>query len=562
MAEPVQSGGPPSEEEARLYYYGLPSRPRLIARSGTRMWVNPQMPGFTTFLGTQNMYPRVLQPVGRHPQLHQQWNDGSSSLRAEILKAVDGINWTALDILRVGLNGEYTLTLMIAVLPDSLSWSDGHPIALQCKGIFESHGIQGVECEIRESIVNLCTNAGLEPAISASESPDISDTGIPQLQLSSEPIPEGHLFANELMEMSDRLGTRIATMDNLSRAGTKGLYLRVDPSSAAGEPRLLALTCRHVVIIPATEGIQEYDSRESNDQSNSRKPDVPRDVIQSDQPTFEAKISSLGEGAQSARESARQYAKTKELAARFEACRNSCLSVQQTMKLYESPSSRVFGQVLFAPALAVTSDSARGTGWLRDWALIELSPKSHQSSFLSIKNKVYLEGQCEFKNLVDRSKGRLLGRAIPTLVSIVDGCIELEKTEVSVDEILDPEVSKYFDEPAMVVAKYGPSSGLTLGVGSTLVSLVRYSIDIPDGTEKAISEEWPIVPTEKNNWHPQAPFSTKGDSGSCVWDLRRRPAGILTSGASAKEFNDVTYAQPLERLLKDIRSCGFEVSLL
>ncbi|KAL6788523.1 hypothetical protein J3E68DRAFT_444266 [Trichoderma sp. SZMC 28012] len=541
MAQPVHFGRPPSEEEARLYYYGLPSRPRLIARSGICMWVNPQMPGFTTFLGTQNMYPRVLQPVGRHPQLHQQWNDGSSSLRAQILKAVDGINWTALDILRIGLNGEYTLTLMIAVLPDSLSWRDGHPIALQCKGIFESHGIQGVECEIRESIVNLCTNAGLEPAISASETPDISDTVIPQLQLSSEPIPDGDLFADDLVEMSDRLGTRIATMNNPSMAGTKGLYLRVDPSSTAGEPRLLALTCRHVVIDPATEGIQEYDSRESSDQSDSRRPDVPKDVIQSDQPTFEAKITSLGEGAQTARESARQYVKTKELAAPFEDCINGCLSVQQTMIPYESPSSRVIGQVLFAPALAVTSDSARGTGWLRDWALIELFQKNHQAAFPSITNKVYIRQRADLKTLVGRSKRALLGITIPTIAGIVDSCIELEKTEVSVDEILNPEVSKYLGEPAMVIAKYGASSGLTLGLGSTLVSLVRYSIDTPDGTEKVISEEWPIVPTEKANWHPQAPFSTKGDSGSCVWDLCRRPAGILTSGASAKEFNDLRF---------------------
>ncbi|KAL6822558.1 hypothetical protein V8C40DRAFT_280565 [Trichoderma camerunense] len=543
MAEPVQSGGPPSEEEARLYYYGLPSRPRLIARSGTRMWVNPQMPGFTTFLGIQNMYPRVLQPVGRHPQLHQQWNDGSSSLRAEILKAVDGINWTALDILRVGLNGEYTLTLMIAVLPDSLSWSDGHPITVRCKRIFEAHGIHEVECEIRESVVHLCTNP------------------LPQLQLSSGAISEGDLFARDLVDMSDRLGTKIATM-NHHMAGTKGLYLRLKPSSSSDEHRLLALTCRHVIIDPETEGVQEYDTRGSDGQStsNSRKPDIPKDVIQIDQPTFETKIRSLGQDAKSAQESARRYAKDKEQFAAVEAYANRSLDLQQTMREFETPSSRVFGQLLFAPALAVTTDSARE--WLRDWTLIELSPKSHQSSFLSIKNKVYLEGQSEFKNLVDRSKGRLLGRAIPTLVSIVDGCIELEKPEVSVDEILDPEVSKYFDEPAMVVAKYGPSSGLTLGLGSTLVSLVRYSIDTPDGTEKVISEEWPIVPTEKANWHPQAPFSTKGDSGSCVWDLRRRPAGILTSGASAKEFNDVTYAQPLERLLKDIRSCGFEVSLV
>ncbi|KAL6693657.1 hypothetical protein J3F84DRAFT_68575 [Trichoderma pleuroticola] len=194
MAQPGHFGRPPPEEEARLYYYGLPSRPRLIARSGTREWVNPQMPEPTTFLGTQNMYPRVLQPVGRHPRLQQQWNDGSSSLRGQILGAVGGINWIALDILRVGLNGEYTLTLMIAVLPDSLSWSDGHPIALRRKGILQAHGIQEAECEIRESVVNFCTNAVLEPATDieetstadyavdkagSSESPDASDTGIP-----------------------------------------------------------------------------------------------------------------------------------------------------------------------------------------------------------------------------------------------------------------------------------------------------------------------------------------------------------------------------------------------
>ncbi|KAL6799585.1 hypothetical protein GGI42DRAFT_344083 [Trichoderma sp. SZMC 28013] len=142
MAQPVRFGRPLTVEEARLYYYGIPPRPRLIARSGTRMWVNPQMPGPTTFLGTQNMYLRVLQPI---------------------LDAVGGMNWTALDILRVGLNGGYRLTLMIAVLPDSLSWNDGHPIALYHE----------VECEIRESVVNFCTNAALGTAT------DIEETSLP-----------------------------------------------------------------------------------------------------------------------------------------------------------------------------------------------------------------------------------------------------------------------------------------------------------------------------------------------------------------------------------------------
>ncbi|KAL5085559.1 hypothetical protein Trisim1_010172 [Trichoderma cf. simile WF8] len=71
--------------------------------------------------------------------------------------------------------------------------------------------------------------------MSASESPDISDT--------------------------DRLETKIATMDEQHIASTEGLYLRVKPSSPSGEHRLLALPCRHVVIDQETEGIQEYETR-------------------------------------------------------------------------------------------------------------------------------------------------------------------------------------------------------------------------------------------------------------------------------------------------------------
>lgn len=51
--------------------------------------------------------------------------------------------------------------------------------------------------------------------------------------------------------------------------------------------------------------------------------------------------------------------------------------------------------------------------------------------------------------------------------------------------------------------------------GSTLASVVRY-IKTPDGIEKVASEEWPIIPAEKAKSQPQATFSKKGDSESCV----------------------------------------------
>lgn len=52
----------------------------------------------------------------------------------------------------------------------------------------------------------------------------------------------------------------------------------------------------------------------------------------------------------------------------------------------------------------------------------------------------------------------------------------------------------------------------------------------------------------------RTPFSRAGDSGSCIWDMAGRVAGILTSGTGAEdeEINDTTYATPIEWLLKDI----------
>ncbi|KAL7951501.1 hypothetical protein V8C42DRAFT_304258 [Trichoderma barbatum] len=564
MAQTVQSATVPSEEEALLYYYGLPSNPRLIARSSIQPWVNPQRPESTTFTGRVNQYPRILQPVGRHSSLHELWNDGSSSLRIQILQAIGGVNWTAVDILRVGINGEFTITLMIAIIPGTLSWNDGYPITLHCKRIFQSHDIFGVECEIRESVVNFRADTTPESTANAEELPDTDTTGntievarsikMPAaFQLSSEPIPEQDCLAEYFAELSDCLGTKIATQQMDYLAGTKGLYLSLEPSSPTAKPKLLALTCRHVVISSRTEGTAKY---------NCREPCGPKDVIQIDQPTFKNTIHILGEESESAQGSIEKFATSERLAAPFKAIINSAASLQRAMEAFESPSSRVIGQVFFSPEFASTTDPSLGTKWLRDWALIELYPKCHQASFDSIKNKVYVGDQKSFRDLVRKGGRGLKGLTIPILPSIVDGCIELQKTVVPMDDILKPtEVSDYFDTPMMVVAKYGARGGLTLGLSSTLVSLVRY-FATPDGITETISEEWAIVPVERANWRPQAAFSVLGDSGSCIWDLNKRPAGMLTAGASKNQLNDVTYAQPLERLLKDIKSCGFEVSLV
>ncbi|PTB73131.1 hypothetical protein M440DRAFT_1394328 [Trichoderma longibrachiatum ATCC 18648] len=47
--------------------------------------------------GTLNMYRKMLQPVERHPLLHQLWNNANSSLRLQIMNAVKVVSLDKLD---------------------------------------------------------------------------------------------------------------------------------------------------------------------------------------------------------------------------------------------------------------------------------------------------------------------------------------------------------------------------------------------------------------------------------------------------------------------------------
>jgi hypothetical protein len=56
---------PPSPVEARCFYYGIPSRPLLVARSSTNVWVEPTGP-------EAYLHPKESSPIGLHP-LREIW---------------------------------------------------------------------------------------------------------------------------------------------------------------------------------------------------------------------------------------------------------------------------------------------------------------------------------------------------------------------------------------------------------------------------------------------------------------------------------------------------------
>ncbi|PNP58624.1 hypothetical protein THARTR1_01640 [Trichoderma harzianum] len=511
---------PPTDEERLLYYYGLPSCPKL-ARSGRHVWVNKHRFERTVHNAREDSNLKALRPVGRHPYLHRLWNDASSSLRVQILQAVSVANWTAIDILRVCINREDPITLMVAVSPGTLSWSDGHAIAMQCKAILEAHGIYNVHCEIRESLVTFCTEEDSETNSTADSSAGSTNetSSTKAFQFFSGPVPENDEYATAYMwaNFSDVLGTTIAMKDRDSCAGTKGLYLSLSPSCPGAETKILALTCRHVVIDSKTEGLETYCRPES----------APfKDVIQVDQPNYEYMVRSLNGGVSIYRQSSKHF----DGGLPCSTSAKSALSLQQAITPFNAASSRVFGQLLYSPELNTT---ATGHGqWSRDWALIELLPGSHQSPLSLIKNKVDIGSAVDFFSLVFARKRVVMD------IELEDGRLTMKNNVVPTDHIFRSDCTAE-DEPMMVI-KYGLRGAFTLGLGNTLKSIVRHP-ETPGGVKRE-SEAWPILSVAPSSERLQEAFSTRGDSGACVWDMEQRPASMITVGSSYfRQVYDVTY---------------------
>ena len=136
---------PPSSVEAAYYYYGLPSRPRLVARSSVCVWDEPKPESYPV--------PKESSPIGFHPLLDC-WEVTIGPAMIVFLDS-KGVKWTSLDPLRMGYAGQSSPPVIIwmGVEPGSLSATDGINIAIGCREILSAHGINDVHIEIRESEV-------------------------------------------------------------------------------------------------------------------------------------------------------------------------------------------------------------------------------------------------------------------------------------------------------------------------------------------------------------------------------------------------------------------------
>lgn len=544
---------PPSQLEQERYYYGLPSGPKLVVRSSRSDWL--QTDGWPI--------PKMLRPVGNH-KIVGLWNDSTGPLRRNILAAVASLEWTALDILRIGYDPkfanegiEYLVTLFVSVKKDSTSWHVGQSIVQRCRLILQYYDIDDVHVEMKESSITLLMP---DPPASPAPGPPAASTASVSTSASAAPIIPKLTAAAldspmELNSMfSEYLGTCIASSDTAAE-GTKCLYLRVRTSD-----KILALTCRHVAL-PR----QDYDSKYRHDET------TPGQAISQPGGRYFAKVKDDIEYALSdlnkklARLESNESLLDEDKSLRInreKRQRDIQLQNQRALETLNDPAIRIIGHVLFAPAFGIGA-TQRGSQRLRDWALIDLHQDKHNTNLDRLQNRAMITRWVEedLRNTVRAEFGESVGHELE-----IDGSQTVRLTgTITEEEIYTTRLqreSQSLDAKAIMVLKYGRKTGLTVGLANQVKSVLRFPReDDPNGQ---LSEEWCIVGSKKSRWNPDCTFSEPGDSGACVWDIRGRIGGMITSGLGheLRKTLDVTYATPIEWLMEDIRSHGFDVELV
>ncbi|KAK1596659.1 uncharacterized protein LY79DRAFT_677999 [Colletotrichum navitas] len=134
----------PLTEERDWFYNGLPSLPKLVARSSSTPFrfnrVNPWLSDRKT-----------LAAVGEHA-IVSRWNDEPSLLRDQILGilARQDVDYQAIDSLRIGyIDNEMPVIVSISVSAGT-PWEIGSQVARECRKALVEHGLDDVHCEIKE----------------------------------------------------------------------------------------------------------------------------------------------------------------------------------------------------------------------------------------------------------------------------------------------------------------------------------------------------------------------------------------------------------------------------
>ncbi|KAF5011240.1 hypothetical protein FDECE_2639 [Fusarium decemcellulare] len=349
------------------------------------------------------------------------------------------------------------------------------------------------------------------------------------------------------LQMSDRIGTSIASYDSPYLEGTKCLYLAIS-SKNNPKPTVVALTCRHIVFRQSEDSGEEYRFDEQSPKKQITQPGANTFATLRE----EADNYLRHYGDVLVRIQKRELfdiipddaRRTRENLDNAEGKRQIGLRAQDMLNSVSTLPSRVFGHVCYARAYGI-----RPLKWKSDWALIQIHQSKHEQPVASLRNMSVMS------NLGDQSRRFVRSKALVLEDDFFEMGKDLELRGLITETEMDAPAtdrSNSREDPVLVVAKRGQATGLTIGCSNEVRSVTRVTHE----GEEYISEEWCIT-----HFDGQSAFSKEGDSGACVFGLDGRIGGMITSG-NGNRVPDITYATPMEWLLEDIKASGFTATVL
>ncbi|KAJ2933201.1 hypothetical protein H1R20_g3875, partial [Candolleomyces eurysporus] len=540
---------PPSEMEAKYYYYGLPSRPILVARTGTTEWKEPTGPD--AYLDRKE-----LRVVGAHP-LKEIWDDFVKELHALLDRM--HVRWTSTDLVRIGQTskscsgGCAPLIVWIGVQPRSLTPLDGVSVATQVKELLCRNNIGDVDCEIRESVVYRAGFSLVKPA-------SASDT----------------VTADIRIPLTATVGIPICAQDVPGAEGSAGFFLK---DKASG--KLLLCTARHVLF-----GTNSLES--NNHHFEAADPSQPRRNVTVLSNSYLEKFLNRLEKKLFFQETFSLPYQQKKLDWLVNEMPNGSPNVERSREVCQmdlknihdgvpwlkglkkvilgwwsnKPENRILGSVFLSPPISLHNEEGKFT---EDWAVVELNPEMvNATNFFG--NVVDLRIGPSSEGIVTYPRDIVYKMSPnpkkPTGFEYPRNHLLKISGVVPLSELRNPQTVDENNAPCLFVLKRGMGSNLTMGKSNDAMSYTRTYFEDPQLAPQ-VSREWAILPYDLDTIDTSGEsFSSVGDSGSAIVDGTGRIGGILTGGTARADSDtnrlDITYGTPASFLHDTFRKHGID----
>ncbi|WVF71305.1 hypothetical protein IAT40_006108 [Kwoniella sp. CBS 6097] len=513
----------PSNVEYDGYYYGLPSEPRLLARSQVEEWVPASNPVYTAYPSRKHIYPV---PVS-HPVARIWTGPAGRAILAEIDKHTPFA--TSVDVLRICYEGEADSSppiLWIGVLPGKVSVLAAEALVSGCKGVLQRNGMIDVEVELKESNVYRTSSAKLYDPFK---------------------IESQSIGVEIKAKISTAIGLAICTDQRPYKEGSTAFWLveRGDPN------KHLLMTAAHVV--GGTELDEPYGSNvphPSQRQFGFIPPNVQIGKLWLDKRV--QTIEELSEGLQNelgdvdftitacGNQKKIELAEARKVVA--EARLDDLRKLEAEVVKWRDGSSGRLGEVYCRPLIR---NQVGHDNFTEDWATIEVDPALLPDN---VQNSLDLSSFPDFKMANGPDHKPALGLKKPGILKL-QGIIPRDEMESG---------------PICVLMR-GSRSGLSVGLSLPIASMIKpydecnktIPKDMPD-EQRPWSVEWPITALPENG--TSAVFSREGDSGAGIVGRDGRMGGIMTGGCrrgpAERLGMDVTYVTPMYWILERMKVHG------